>query len=128
MKRTQAEERPADADRKEAERELARARDRITEMDDHLIRTIGERRELVLAIGRLKAKLGLPVMDPRREALVVRNAAARARSLGVDEEMTRDVIWRIIASARAIQEGPPTGWPEPAAPRRTVEGAEEENA
>ena len=93
--------------REEAERELERARERITEADDRLIRTIGERRELALHIGRLKAILGLGVMDPRREAQVVRNAAARARDLGVDEEMTRDVIWRIIASARAIQERRP---------------------
>ncbi len=103
--------------REEAERELERARERITEVDDRLIRTIGERRELVLQIGRLKAILGLGVMDPRREAQVVRNAAARARDLEVDEEMTRDVIWRIIASARAIQEGRPTGWPERGEPR-----------
>lgn len=111
---------PADpTSREEAERELERARERITEVDDRLIRTIGERRELVLQIGRLKAILGLGVMDPRREAQVVRNAAARARDLGVDEEMTRDVIWRIIASARAIQEGRPTGWPERGGPRDT---------
>jgi chorismate mutase len=96
--------------REDVERELERLREQITEMDDRLIRAIGERRELVLAIGRLKAALGLPVMDPRREAQVVRNAAARARDLGVDEEMTRDVIWRIIASARAIQDGS-ARWP-----------------
>jgi chorismate mutase len=92
--------------------ELDEVRRRISEVDERLIRTIGERRDLVLEVARLKALLGLPVLDPRREAQVVRNAAARARDLGVDEEMTRDVIWRIIASARAIQEGRPMGWPE----------------
>lgn len=95
-----------------AEAELEGVRGRISEVDDRLIRAIGERRDLVLEVARLKARLGLPVLDPRREAQVVRNAAARARDLGVDEEMTRDVIWRIIASARAIQEGKPVGWPE----------------
>ncbi|MSR22454.1 MAG: hypothetical protein EXR92_02750 [Gemmatimonadetes bacterium] len=116
--------------RENAERELETARSRITELDDRLIRTIGERRELVLAIGRLKAMLGLPVMDPRREAQVVRNAAARARDLGVDEEMTRDVIWRIIASARAIQEGResrPTRWPDaPTTDTPSTDGLTEE--
>ncbi len=33
-------------------------------------------------------------------ARVVRRAAERARELGVDQELVRDVIWRIIASAR----------------------------
>jgi chorismate mutase len=112
--------------RGKAEQELERLRDRIIDVDDRLIRTIGERRQLVLEVGRVKALLGLPVMDPRREAQVVRNAAARARDLGVDEEMTRDVIWRIIASARAIQEGRPPGWPDPgpATPGRALEREE----
>jgi len=91
-------------------RELETLRERISEVDERLIRTIGERRDLVLSIGRIKAILDLPVMDPAREAKVVRSAAVRARDLGVDEEMTRDVIWRIIASARAIQEERPAGW------------------
>jgi len=89
----------------EARTELERLRERISDVDDRLIRTIGERRDLVIQVGRMKEILGLPVLDPGREATVVRTAAARARELGVDEEMTRDVIWRIIASARSTQEG-----------------------
>jgi chorismate mutase len=93
----------------EAANELERVRDRISEIDERLIHIIGERRDLVLEVGRLKAILNLPVMDPGREAQVVRKAAARARELGVDEEMTRDVIWRIMASARSTQEEKPGG-------------------
>ncbi len=93
--------------RQAATEELERLRERISQVDDQLIRIIGERRNLALKIGRIKESLNLPVMDPGREAQVVRKAAARARDLGVDEEMTRDVIWRIIASARATQESPP---------------------
>lgn len=101
-------------DNTEATEELERVRTRISEIDDRLIRIIGERRDLVLEVGRLKAILNLPVMDPGREAQVVRKAAARARELGVDEEMTRDVIWRIIASARSTQEEKPGGSVPPA--------------
>lgn len=92
-------------DSAQARDELDRLRERISEVDEQLIRIIGERRNLVLAVGRMKEILRMPVMDPGREAQVVRKAASRARELGVDEEMTRDVIWRIIASARATQEG-----------------------
>ncbi len=91
---------------------LEALRRRILQLDEQLIRLIGERRDLVLEVGEVKAELGLPVLDPQREAEVVRRAAERARELGVDEEMTRDVIWRIIASARAVQEGRLPGWPE----------------
>ena len=93
-------------------KELESLRERISGVDDQLIRVIGERKDLVLEVGRIKELLGLPVMDPAQEARVVRKAAVRARELGVDEEMTRDVIWRIIASARASQTQRPAGWPD----------------
>lgn len=87
-------------------------RERIQELDEELVALIGKRRDLVLEVGRVKEELGLPVLDPSQEARVVRRAAAIARSLGVDEELTRDVIWRIIASARDAQEGR-TRWGPP---------------
>ncbi len=87
------------------EERLAQLRKRILEADEALVEVVGERRNLVLEIGRLKAELGRPVMDPSREAAVVRRAAELAREKGVDEEMLRDIIWRIIASAREEQEG-----------------------
>lgn len=88
----------------EAMDRLEALRKRILEVDEALVGLVGERRALVLEIGRLKAKMGLPVLDPSREAAVVRRAAELARERGVDEELTRDVIWRIMASAREEQE------------------------
>lgn len=82
---------------------LEELRERIISVDDEIIRLIGERRDLVLEVGRIKESLGLPIMDPAREARVVRRVAERSRALGVDEELTRDVIWRIISSARQVQ-------------------------
>lgn len=94
---------------------LAEIRDRILDLDRALVELVGERRDLVLEVGRLKGELGLPVLDPAREARVVRRAAELAREHGVDEELVRDVIWRIIASARDAQEGR-TRWGPPAPP------------
>jgi chorismate mutase len=85
------------------EKRLEELRERIITVDDEIIRLIGERRDLVLDVGRIKELLGLPVLDPAREARVVRRVAERSRALGVDEELTRDVIWRIISSARQTQ-------------------------
>jgi chorismate mutase/prephenate dehydrogenase len=83
---------------------LEELRTRIVELDEDLVDLIGERRSLVQEIGRIKIQLGLPVLDPAREAAVVRRAAALAREKDIDEELVRDVIWRIIASAREEQE------------------------
>ena len=87
--------------------ELAALRDRIMQLDDEIIRLIGERRAVAIEIGRVKQELDLPVLDPAREAQVVRRVAERAREWGVDPELARDVIWRIISAARQAQGGGP---------------------
>jgi chorismate mutase len=84
---------------------LEELRQRILELDEALVALVEERKALVVEIGRIKVDLGLPVLDPAREASVVRRAATLARERGVDEELIRDVIWRIMASAREEQEG-----------------------
>jgi chorismate mutase len=91
---------------------LEELRTQIEALDRDLVTLIGKRRELVVEIGRAKAELGRPVLDPPQEAKVVRRAAEIARELGVDEELTRDVIWRIIAAARDAQEGRARWGPE----------------
>jgi chorismate mutase len=88
-----------------SEDRLQELRTRIEALDRELVMLIGKRRDLALEIGRAKAELGRPVLDPQQEAKVVRRAAEIARELGIDEELTRDVIWRIIAAARDAQEG-----------------------
>jgi len=100
----------------EARSRIDGLRERIEAVDEELIRLVGERRELVLEIGELKKSVDLPVLDPKREARVVRRAAASARAMGVEEEMVRDILWRIIASAREAQEGE-RGWGPPDPPR-----------
>lgn len=99
----------------EAESRLEELRERLEALDGELIRLVGLRRDIVLEVGRVKARLGRPVLDPVREARVVRRAAERAREAGVDEELVRDVVWRIMASARDAQTGE-TGWGPPAHP------------
>lgn len=94
------------------EARLEALRARIREVDRELVRLVGERRSLVMEVGRLKDELGLPVLDPAQEARVVRRAAELAREEGVDEELVRDVVWRIMASARDAQEGR-TRWGPP---------------
>ncbi|MBT8336550.1 MAG: chorismate mutase [Gemmatimonadetes bacterium] len=106
---------PTSADEAAGRARLEEIRERILELDRALVDVVGERRDLVLEVGRLKAGMGLPVLDPGREAQVVRRAAALAREHGVDGELVRDVIWRIMASARDAQEGH-TRWGPPAPP------------
>ncbi len=96
-----------------AEARLEELRERIIDVDDEIIQLIGERRDLVLEVGRIKESLGLPILDPAREARVVRRVAEQARALGVDEELARDVIRRILSSSRQTQSERSSTEPEP---------------
>ena len=96
--------------------ELERLRDEILACDRELVRVLARRRDLVREVGALKTRLGRQVTDPRREAVVVRRAATLARSAGVDEELVRNLIWQIMASARK-QQSPPAAWREGELPR-----------
>jgi chorismate mutase/prephenate dehydrogenase len=83
---------------------LNELRQEIEQIDLALIDLLARRLNCAAEIGPLKEALGLPVMDPAREAEVVRRAAALARDRGIDPELARDVIWRVIAQARGVQD------------------------
>lgn len=82
---------------------LDRLREEILDCDRELVRILARRKELVEEVGTLKARLGRQVTDPGREAVVARRAAMLARDAGVDEELVRNLIWQIMASARKQQ-------------------------
>ena len=88
----------------EARAALDDLRARIASLDDQLVDLIAQRLRTAESIGALKASLGLPVLDPAREAEVVRRAAAGARERGADPELVRAVLWQIIDHARRVQQ------------------------
>lgn len=87
-----------------SDRELARLRDEILQCDRNLVAVMARRRALVHRIGAAKRRMGLPVTDPAREATVARRAAEMAREAGLDEELVRDLVWKLMAAARAEQQ------------------------
>jgi chorismate mutase len=76
---------------------------RIEKTDDRLLALLQRRMRLARAIGGAKLGAGLPVLDPAREARVVRRVAARARELGMPAEEVRSLFWNIIALCRSEQ-------------------------
>lgn len=79
-------------------------RRRVERTDDALLTLLVRRTRLARQIGRAKARSGLPILDPAREAKVVRRAAARARELGLPVEDVRVLFWQVIALCRAEQQ------------------------
>ena len=82
---------------------LESLRARIERTDDALLVLLQRRMRLARAIGGAKLEAGLPVLDPAREARVVRRAATRARELGMPSEEVRSLFWSIIALCRSEQ-------------------------
>ena len=82
---------------------LAVLRGRIEKTDDTILGLLKKRMGLARMIGVTKAAAGLPVLDPAREARVVRRAAARARALQMPAEEVRSLFWSIIALCRSEQ-------------------------
>lgn len=82
-------------------------RSAIADADRALVDVLERRLRLAREIGEIKRRAGRPVMDPAREAEVVRRAAERARERGIDPELVRAILWRVIAQARGVQDDVP---------------------
>lgn len=83
---------------------LEALRQDVASTDEELVRIIARRLQLAQEIGQVKEALGLPIMDPAREAEVVRRAGELARARGADPELVRGILWRIIDAARSVQD------------------------
>jgi chorismate mutase len=82
---------------------LDELRTAVERADAELVDAIARRMAAAREIGELKQRLGLPLLDPPREAEVVRRAAHLARQTGVDPELVRALLWKVIDHARGLQ-------------------------
>lgn len=85
--------------------ELAAARDAIESIDREIIGLLARRLVLGQRTGDLKRQAGLPILDPTREAAVIRRVSEEARQAGLPSEPIREVFWQIIGMSRQAQEG-----------------------
>jgi len=83
--------------------DLKRLRGEIERIDRELIGLIAERVRVAREVGTLKLELGIPTLDPAREAAVVRRAGEAAREAGVGDEDVRYIFWHLIGLSRRAQ-------------------------
>lgn len=93
-----------DAEKLTALGELARCRAEIERIDNEIISLLAERLVLGKRTGDLKRAAGLPILDPTREAAVIRRVTAAAREAGLPPEPIREVFWQIVGMSRREQE------------------------
>jgi len=88
---------------------LAHCRDEIEQIDRQIIGLLARRLTLGRRTGELKRLAGLPILDPTREAAVIRRVTGEAREAGLPPEPIREVFWQIVGMSRRVQEGTDTG-------------------
>ncbi len=84
--------------------ELAACRSAIEDIDRRLIALLAERVALGRKTATMKRAAGLPILDPQREAEVIRRAATTARELELPEEAVRQIYWHVVGLSRRAQE------------------------
>jgi len=94
-----------DADKAAALSELAGCRAEIERIDNDIIALLAKRLTLGKRTGELKRIAGLPILDPTREAAVIRRVTAAARDAHLPPEPIREVFWQIVGMSRREQEG-----------------------
>ncbi len=88
-----------DAETQEKVREL---RERVNDVDRELIEALSERARIVQEIMVLKAEVGAPVYDPRREEEILRSVVERNPGPIYDSSM-RDIFELILHRIRDLE-------------------------
>jgi chorismate mutase len=84
--------------------ELAECRSEIEEVDRRLVALLAKRVALGRKTATLKRAAGLPILDPQREAEVIRRAVATAREHELPVEAVREVFWQVVGLSRRAQQ------------------------
>lgn len=87
--------------------DLEAVRKKMDLVDRQLVSLIAERADFAREIGRVKRSLGASILDPAREAAVVRRAGELARESDLDTEVVRTIFWQLIALSRSVQSEQP---------------------
>ena len=79
---------------------LAELREQIDRVDESLVAAVAARFRLAEEVGTLKGASGIPVLDPAREAEIVRRASQTARAEDVPVEGMRQLFWVVLDYCR----------------------------
>ena len=82
---------------------LSKLRDKIDAVDQQIIDLLAERLRLVGEVGEVKAKHGLPIYVPEREAAMLAKRREEASSKGVPANLIEDILRRTMRESYASE-------------------------
>lgn len=82
---------------------LEQLREKINKVDRAIIQKLAARRKIALQIGRAKAKLGKPILDPAREAKLLQQYEALAEQHQLDPSWLKKLFKTIFTYSRKQQ-------------------------
>ena len=84
--------------------DIQKLRKKIDEIDEHILRLLGDRSEICRSIGLLKKDNGLPITDTIRENEVYTNIKSKAPDFGLEPEQIEAIFRQIVNMCSNIQE------------------------
>lgn len=88
------------------ERELTLLREEIRRIDSEIIDLVARRQEIAAEIGLCKRRQDTPLRDNEQEERVLGRVASRARELGIDEDLAKDLLRILISHSLRVQGSP----------------------
>ena len=86
------------------EEDIQKLRDDINRLNGEIIELLAERVNIAKQIGEVKKKLGKPVIDTSREAVVYEQVKQHANDMNLDQEGVEKVFKEIIRLSVEAQE------------------------
>jgi chorismate mutase/prephenate dehydrogenase len=84
--------------------DIQKLRKRIDEIDEQILRFLGERSEICRSIGLLKKENGMPITDAVRENEVYANIKGKAPDFGLDSDQVEAIYRQIVNMCSSVQE------------------------
>ena len=84
--------------------DVQKLRKRIDEIDEQILRFLGERSEICRSIGLLKKENGIPITDAVRENEVYSNIKGKAPDFGLDADQVEAIYRQIVNMCSSVQE------------------------
>lgn len=78
-------------------------RDRIDALDDHILRLLAERTQIVREVGQIKARDGIALVQGARVDEVIGRCAAIAEQSNINPDLVRLLYQAIIDEAHRIE-------------------------